>query len=349
MPFVCSVGVSIPDFIATNEYVKELVLTESNRVWSGDRMRLSYLIDEFFGKSGAVDRTWRSADSLPKEHVQEAVGNCLQSCKVWDPDRLSSIIYCGIDRGFVEPAHASVLGSQLGFNHVRAFDIADACLGWFTACEAARAFASVEKPLALIISAEFPLDKPGLVFPKAFQVRDEEVFKWKAAAFTLGEMATATLIDAKREIAASTVRSENQHHQLCVVPIKKPRRFIDWNKDNSIIDEGCFVANGELLARAGYRPGLDVLRDQITQSGRPDFILPHAFSEVVPRIVAGRLAVDDRLHNVFPRVGNISTSSVPFALWSLSQTENLVGKKIMGWIASAGMKHAAFDIEILDN
>ena len=202
------------------------------------------------------------------------------------------------------------------------------------------------KPLALVISAEFPLDKPGLVFPDTFRVTDEESFKWKAAAFTLGEMATATLIDARSEIGQSTVRSENQHNQLCVVPIKKPRRFMDWSRDTSIIDNGCFIANGELLARAGFEPGLKVLKDQMEKSGQPDFILPHAFSEVVPRVVARRLGVEDRIYNIFPRVGNVSTSSIPFSLWSIAQTHDLVEMRIMGWVASAGMKHAAFDIEL---
>jgi 3-oxoacyl-[acyl-carrier-protein] synthase III len=199
--------------------------------------------------------------------------------------------------------------------------------------------------MSLIISSEFPIDKPGLVFPNAFQVRDSETFRWKAAAFTLGEIATATLIDARRKVGEAEVKSENQHNQLCVVPIKKPHRFMNWTDDLSLIEDGCFIANGERLASVGFRPGLSVLKNLITKIGEPDFILPHAFSDNVPKTVANHLGVAEKLHNVFQKVGNISTSSIPFSLWSLAQSEDLTDKSVVGWVASAGMKHAAFQIE----
>lgn len=344
MPCVRSVGVSIPDFLATNDYVRRLAVTESANIWNAKKSDLSNLVQDFFGKIGSLTRTWRSMDSLPKQHIEEAVRNCLASVSNWNPDHLSSVIYCGIDRGFVEPAHASVLAAQLGLNNVRAFDVSDACLGWYTACEAARAFATNDKPLSLIISGEFPIDKPGLVFPDSFRIEDETSFKWKAAALTLGEMATATLVDASVTAGEMEVRSENQHNQLCLVPIKKPHRFINWENESWIIQESCFVANCEKLAIAGFRPGLSVLQQLLNRTGDPDFILPHSFSEYVPRTVAQHLGVADKLHNVFQDVGNISTSSIPFALWALSQKTNIVGKNIVGWIASAGMKHAAFQI-----
>ena len=186
MPYVYSVGVSIPDFFASNEYVKELILTESEGIWNGELRELSDKIDSYFMKTGAKTRTWRNSNSFPKEHIMEAVKHCLEGTSFWHPEKLSSVIYCGIDRGFVEPAHASVLAARLGLEHVRAFDVSDACLGWYTSCEAARAFACDNKPLSLIISGEFPIDMPGKVYPNAFRVRDVEVFKWKSAAFTLG-------------------------------------------------------------------------------------------------------------------------------------------------------------------
>ena len=158
-------------------------------------------------------------------------------------------------------------------------------------------------------------------------------------------MATATLIDARIKVGGAIIKSENHQNQLCVVPLEKPCRFLDWKYDQSIIQDGCFVANGALLAKAGFRSGLNVLKNLIDSSGEPDFILPHAFSEYVPRIAANHLGLAGKLRNVFPLVGNISTSSIPYSLWSLAQKVNIRDKKIFGWVASARMKHAAFQIE----
>ncbi|WP_193189067.1 3-oxoacyl-[acyl-carrier-protein] synthase III C-terminal domain-containing protein [Nisaea sediminum] len=342
MPFVLSVGVSLPDYSASNSYVKNLSFCLSANHWAGNSQKLPELIDDFFAKSGARERLWRNANTEPKKYLKTAIENCLASSLPDAREKLSSIIFCSVDKGLVEPAHASAFAAQMGLFGVRAFDVSDACLGWFTACEAAQAFASAERPLALIISAEFPLDDPGKVLPEAFTIRDECEFEWKSAALTLGEMATATLIDAFRGVSSCTVKSENQHNQLCVVPIKKPERFIDWTQDSDALDRECFIANGAKLANAGFRGGISVLRSQINKSGLPDVILPHAFSESVTYAAAKKLGLADKVHNVFARVGNISTSSIPFGLWSLAQIGNLRGKNILGWVASAGMKHAAF-------
>ena len=344
MPTVCSIGVSLPGFFASNEYVKELALTESSRTWLGDINHLSFLIDDFLEKAGSETRIWRCADSLPRDHILEAIEDCIRGLENWNPDRVSTVIYCGIDRGFVEPAHASVISSQIGLNGVRSFDIADACLGWYTACQAARAFASEARPLSLIVSAEFPIDKPGMVFPGAFRILDAYDFKWKAAAFTLGEVATATIINAAADPSNSIIQSENQYHDLCLVPLKKPSRFIKWRYNEYLIEQGCFISNSEKLAVSGFRPGLDVLKSLVDLVGLPDFILPHAFSDSVPRTIADRIGLSSKLHNVFRKVGNISTSSIPFSLWSISQENDLHGENIIGWVGSAGMKYAAFQI-----
>ena len=99
------------------------------------------------------------------------------------------------------------------------------------------------------------------------------------------------------------------------------------------------------LATNGFRPALTVLQDQVKVQGRPDFIIPHSFSDTVPTTVAQRIGLEDRIQNFFKSVGNISTSSIPFGLWQLSRNESIENKNVIGWVASAGMKHAAFKIE----
>jgi 3-oxoacyl-[acyl-carrier-protein] synthase III len=166
MPHIVAIGTSIPRFIATNDYVVSLVLDASKKSYVGTRSDLEEMVRLFLEKAGAKHRCWRAGSTKPIEHISEAWENCLAKLDFGKAAKIGTLIYCGIDKGVAEPSHASLLAQKFGLDNVRCFDISDACMGWFTATQVASKFATAETPYCAIVSAEFPLEMPGRVYPQ---------------------------------------------------------------------------------------------------------------------------------------------------------------------------------------
>lgn len=339
MPQIVSLGASAPQFRADNAHVRDLVLQHSDKVWSGNGPDLAERLDLFFERSGADARAWRTDATPPIVYLKSAVAECLDCAPAGAVDQIACVIYCGVDKSIAEPAHASVIAAQIGLPQVRAFDVSDACMGWLTACTAARAFVSAQAPYALILSAEFPMEPDAKIVPGALRIETPDAFRWKASALTMGEAATATLIDATAPALETVLVSQNHASDLCVVPLTPLSRIYGPQAAEALGDYDCFMADAFAMTQSGYRAGVGVLRDLLARVGPPDQVIPHSFSATVPQKAAEHLGVSDRLRLGFPLTGNLATSSIPYALHSADR-----GGRTLGWTSSAGMKHAAFQI-----
>lgn len=342
MARIISVGTSIPDVSITNEHVLSLVMEHSRSIYKGDIEQLASRISTFLLGAGAKRRRWRSGSTRPLEHIADAWQNCLATT---DPDvikRIGVLIYCGIDKGIVEPSHASLIAQHFGLATVRTLDISDACMGWFTATQVASNWTTPERPYALIIAAEFPLEMPGKVFPEAFRIRDEDDLAWKGAALTLGECAAVTLIVPSSSHQVSSVfKSNNSLADICCVPLERPDRFVGSKELIVRLSDNCFVANMGKMAAAGYRDAQDVLKTYISRYGTPDIILPHTVSQTMPEHISKNVLPVGTLRNCFEEFGNIATCSIPVG-YEYFDCKDRSESHIAGWIAAAGMSHCVF-------
>lgn len=342
MARIVAVGTSIPEFVATNEYVISLVLEASKRAYEGSLDELEHGLRSFFEKAGSKQRRWRSAASKPFEHISNAWLNCLAQLDSNSLSKIGSLLYCGIDRGFAEPSHASVLAQRVGLRDARTFDISDACMGWFTALQVAPCFANPKKPYVAIVSAEFPLEMPGKVYPAAFRIKNAEDLLWKGAGLTLGEAASVTIVESGGPLR-SVFKSNSKLADICCVPLIKPERFLDSARLLAKLADDCFVAHMPLMASATYRDAQEVLARYIRENGIPDIVLPHTVSQTGPAHASKRLLKDGAVRNCFEFFGNIATSSIPVG-YEYFECAADVDAHILGWISAAGMSHCAFRI-----
>lgn len=342
MTAIIAVGTSIPEFIATNEHVISLALECSKGNYAGGLNELELLLQSFLGKAGSIERRWRSGYSKPSEHISDAWENCLSKLDRESSKKIGTLIYCGIDRGVAEPSHASLLASKFGLFDVRCLDISDACMGWFTASEVATKFVTVNRPYCAIVSAEFPLEMPGKVYPSAFTIRSADDLLWKGAALTLGEAASVTIIDASVP-SQKVFRSNSRHADLCCVPLVRPERFVDSKRLLPKLKNDCFVAHMPTMASATYRDAQAVLEDYICENGRPDVVLPHTISQSGPTHAAKHLLREGTIRNCFEYFGNLATSSIPvgYEYFDCATEQHL---HIAAWISAAGMSHCAFRV-----
>jgi 3-oxoacyl-[acyl-carrier-protein] synthase III len=344
MPHIVGVGTSIPEFVATNEYVISLALEASKESYVDGLDGLERHIRLFFEKTGAKERRWRAGSTKPFEHVIEAWQNCLAQLGSKTLKDIGSLIYCGIDRGVAEPSHASLFAQKFGLQDIRTFDVSDACMGWFTATQIAKSFSSTDKPYCAIVSAEFPLEFPGKLYPHSFAIRNEDDLLWKGAALTLGEAATVTVIDTLATNSARySFKSNNMWADICCVPLLRADRFVDSARLLPKLADDCFVAHIPTMASASYRDSHDVLAKYISENGTPDVVLPHMVSQSGPMHASKRLLKEGTLKNCFEYFGNLATSSIPVG-YEYFDCENKKDAHQVGWISAAGMSHCVFRI-----
>jgi hypothetical protein len=99
MTHIVAVGTSIPEFVATNEYVISLALEASRRCYSGSLIELEANIRAFLEKVGSRERRWRAGLTKPFEHINDAWENCFAHLDDRVRAKIGTLIYCGIDRG----------------------------------------------------------------------------------------------------------------------------------------------------------------------------------------------------------------------------------------------------------
>src|ERR1044072_4733490 len=98
MDYIVSVGASIPDFVATNDYVVSLALENSKRFYRGDTDRLGRMLTDFLSLGRAKRRTWRAGFATPLDHIVDAWLNCTRSTGPDVKNDIGALIYCGIDK-----------------------------------------------------------------------------------------------------------------------------------------------------------------------------------------------------------------------------------------------------------
>jgi 3-oxoacyl-[acyl-carrier-protein] synthase III len=129
-----------------------------------------------------------------------------------DPSEIGTIVYCGVGRGYLEPATACQMGSHLGLRKVEFFDVVDACNGW---SRAARVVDGLLRRGAskhiLVLSLEFcrsprwngaPTNGAEAKFHNVYSVRNKEEIEWRIWSATVAEAGVATLWskDDSREV-----------------------------------------------------------------------------------------------------------------------------------------------------
>jgi hypothetical protein len=340
MPHIIAIGTSIPQFVATNDYVVSLVLKHSKESYVGTHIELEQMTRQFLEKAGAKHRRWRTGNTKPIEHISEAWENCLAKLGFDQVARIGTLIYCGIDKGVAEPSHASLFAQKFGLDRVRCLDLSDACMGWFTATQVASQFATAEAPYCAIVSAEFPMEMPGRVYPECFTIRDEQDFLWKGAALTMGEAASVTVIDSLADKSPQVIyTSSSKLADICCVPLLRADRFVDSPRLSPKLADDCFVSYMPSMALESYRQAQGILIKYLAEYDQPNVVLPHLVSQTGPRRASNHHLKDGALKNCFEHFGNLATCSIPvgYEYFDCSKDSHVVG-----WISAAGMSHGIF-------
>lgn len=341
---IAGLKVAHPSRVVTNRAIEDMVSEHSAGLNEPDLREVLRRINFFLTYSGSKQRRWLADDEIPFVLLSQAVDEAIAEAQLRRSE-IDLIIYTGVDRGFLEPAMAYMIGAALGMPRAHCFDIVDACMSWTRAAFVVSSLLSTSQyKNALIVNCEFNMRAEGRVNPRCFSLQHVDEVEWNLAAYTLGEAATATLLvkdDARPwEFHFS---SEAQYSDLCSVPLDAYAGYCEDQPRLGRNGPNHFHSFASEMFRVGKPHALDIFNRLSVPRDEIKAILPHAASMQAWWEMGCKLGVQDKIRFIYPDYGNLVSASVPVAL-AQAREEGAVqdGEWVAGWVGSAGMSFASF-------
>ena len=338
---LASVAFRAPSRIVTNDEILAMIREHSGDIYDGKIDRMLHEVKVFLEKSGLVQRHWLNGSESPIGLLSAAIAEALEKAALAASD-VDLVIYGGVDRGFVEPGDSYLIAHATGLRNAKCFDVIDACNSWMRAVYiASNLIRSGEVKNALVVNAEFSMRERGYINPHAFRVQKTSDLHFLFPSYTLGEGATATVLQKSadvREPMCFQFSSRPDLAELCVMPTEgfrgrcvptekmeecRPHRFSSFGAD--LFREA--VPEMEKLVRAA-KVEHDAVKAIFTHSA--------THKSWVKGFEGFGLA--DKMFSIYPEFGNIAAASIPAAIATAMQRGVVArGDALLACVASAGM------------
>jgi 3-oxoacyl-[acyl-carrier-protein] synthase III len=333
-----SIGIAIPTLKVTNDDILEFIRQYSGDVEPGLVNKYVKLTASLLGKAGAKVRYFRNKEK--KETARDLIINAMKeafrksSVKNSDIDLL---IYCGVGKGFLEPANAYFFADALDMK-AQCYDLVDACMSWVRALEVAHSFIhSGSYRNIMIINGEFNCYDHG--FPELFKIKDLRQLEYTFPTYTIGEGASATILTSSADAWSFHYKSVPSLCNLCTIPLTGYKDFINGSKQIGHNGPDKFVSYGGALFDNAANYLVKLVKEHIKDPDDPDIYFPHAASDVAYLAAAKSFIKVEKMYaKVFPSFGNLVSASIPVGMHEAEAEGRLKrGHKVVFCPASAGM------------
>lgn len=335
---ISSIALRTPSVCVTNDGVLDRIRETNSGAPSAKVERYCALVRQLLERTGIETRYIRDRKGgergfdLMIEAANEAIG-----AAGLIPADIDLIIFCGVGRGFLEPANAIFVAKALGIN-CDAFDVGEACMSWVRSLQLAHTMLKTGTHTnTLIVNAEFTVHEHGI--PDALKICTDEVLKYTFPALTIGEAATATVVTAGEAPWTFRFRSLPQLASLCTLPLPGYEDFCDAHASIGLNGPLRLVSFGADLSKAAVREMLQFINHTYPQPHSIDLWLPHTTSEPSVLSIARQLGVADKVYTkVFRQFGNLISASIPAAM-RLAESDGVLrrGDRFVMCPATAGM------------
>ena len=342
---IIGIAATLPSKLVTNQQVLDLVEHHSKDNFEGDLPKTLKMINKLFEKSGVESRYWLGSGEQPMALMEAAFNRALARANI-SKDDIDLLVYPNVSRGFTEPACSTFVAKALGLT-CRNFDVVDACMGWVSSMDIINdKMRAGTIRYAVIVNMEFLTIEDGPIFPKNFALKSAAELEYKFPSFTMGEAVAVTILsnEAPNNFNFSFVSRPDLSH-LCTVSLPGWKSFCNTSDIETIAPTGGmyqFNSHGGKLHDTAEEEAVNVFNLQ--KLGRNDVhcIFTHTSS---PKQWAhyGRLVgMEDKIHSIAPRTGNIITASIPLGIADAVEKNILKKNQIcVGWNGSAGMVFSA--------
>jgi 3-oxoacyl-[acyl-carrier-protein] synthase III len=334
---ILTVQHAVPERRVTNEDCLNYVYERANgRLNEEDRVSLRDELRVFLEACGTDTRYICNDGAKAIDYALRAGQAALDESGVAKED-IEFVIYTGVARGWVEPAMANVIQAELKLKNATCFDMLDACASWIRALQVSHSFIkSKVYRCGMIVNCEcahrdhLHSDVDGI-----------EELRPRLASFTIGEAATATIVNHEQEDddLYFAFKTFGEHFRLCMIPLNNVARFMPSSNGDGYIPGKFYVQSKELVSTTVKKVVETYRSDRELSRGGHDIVFIHAASQRSSDFVLKRLRIPKQLH--FPthgRFGNTVSASVPLGM-SLAVQENRLkrGDKVLIIVGSAGI------------
>ncbi len=266
----------------------------------------SDLIEEL---SGIKTRRFWDNGTQPSEAATLAAEQAIAEAGI-DRNEIGVLINTSVCRDFLEPSTACLVHGNLGLHEdCLNFDIGNACLAFLNGMDvAARMIERGEVEYALIVDAESSRPITEATIERLLQPGVEETqFRAEFASLTLGSGAAA-MVMCRRELAprghpylGGVTRAATQFNRLCT-----------GQMDRMVTDTRVLLTEGLKLATKTFAAAVEKLGWVVEEL---DQFIIHQVSKAHTDSLMKVLGLDpDKIHRIYPELGNIGPASVPIAL-----------------------------------
>lgn len=120
----------------------------------------------------------------------------------WEYQRqdIDAIIFCGIDRDYIEPSTAHYVQHNLGIDKAECKDISNACLGFMTGLrDADMMIRTGEAKHVLVCTGECTSELSRRLLPFLKKEKNNQIFRDKLGAFTVGDAGAAAIVSESHD------------------------------------------------------------------------------------------------------------------------------------------------------
>jgi len=334
---IAAISYRIPSRKITNEDVIEILDRHNAHVSKVQKAIHFRTINELFEMLGAESRYVRDIAKGEKavDLILGAMDDAFDRAGI-APVEIDLLIFCGVGKGFLEPANAYFYAQARGMRATHCFDISDACMSWIRALHIACLMLHAQTyRTVMIINGEFHMG-----IHDTYELGSLSTLGYSFPIYTIGEAATATILVSSKDMWHFDYQSRTDLADLCSIPLKGYSDFVMPSKRLGLNGLDIFVSFGRELFSEGSALLGRLVQQTIPNPLSKRWYFPHAACKTLFEHNSSHWGVPaERIYlKVFPRFGNIVSASIPVAL-RMAEEEAVLerGDQIALVPVSAGM------------
>lgn len=193
---ISGVGIHLPDQRVSSVSLMEEIHADT---------RFGIPLNWIDRRIGIVERRFADAATEPSDLAAEASINALGKAGL-EPNQLDMIIYCGIEKDFMEPSTAHVVQTKLGSSAV-CMDVSNACQGVISGISVADAMIANGCIETALICAGEQASKVVKQFIQRINDEPDEYFRDRFGSLTVGDAGSAVLLTRSDAQSSSGIRT----------------------------------------------------------------------------------------------------------------------------------------------
>jgi len=317
---IASIGTYLPDQIVSSKELMDEIKSESQfgipNTW----------IEEL---TGIHSRRFAAAEDKPSDLAIRAGRAALEQSRM-DPRDIGMVIYCGIDRDWIEPATAHRVQRELGCVSASCLDVTNACHGFSNGMSVADAMiAAGAAENILIVTGEVPSHLISDVINDIRENPTIENFHSKIGGFTTGDAGGAVILQrasGRSGIKTYRFHSRGRYAELC---------FYKFDHTGKRCGQMIMDKISAVMIRMHQSLIKDTYKDLSWQPGDVDHLICHQVGSKPHQRMAKLAGIElKKAPTIFQSYGNLTTATIPV---TLDTAKPGAGDKVLMLSAGSGL------------